>query len=94
MTIPLTLGPTHLAPVLAKLARRHPRLHIHSSYSDRFIDLISEGIDCAIRVGYLKDSNLVARRVGTIHEKLLASPHYIKAHGTPGLPPEKRSSLK
>ena len=88
VAMPLTFGPTHLAPVLAELARRHPRLHIHSSYSDRFVDLIAEGFDCAIRVGLLQDSNMVARRVGTIHAKFLASPGYIEAHGAPEAPEE------
>lgn len=88
VAMPLTFGPTHLAPLLAELACRHPRLHIHSSYSDRFVDLISEGFDCAIRVGLLQDSNMVARRVGTIHAKFLASPDYIKAHGAPETPEE------
>ena len=81
--MPLSFGPTHFAPVLAEMARRHPQLHIHTSYSDRFVDLIAEGFDCAIRVGYLQDSNLVAKRVGPIYGKLVASPDYIKAHGSP-----------
>ncbi|PSS60511.1 LysR family transcriptional regulator [Ensifer sp. NM-2] len=80
---PLSFGPTHFAPVLAQMARRHPRLHIQSCYTDRFVDLIAEGFDCAIRVGYLQDSNLVARRVGPLYGKLLASPDYINAHGAP-----------
>lgn len=88
IAMPLTYGPTHLAPVLAELARRHPRLHIHSSYSDRFVDLIAEGFDCAIRVGYLQDSNLVARRVGAVDGKFLASPSYIETHGAPETPEE------
>src|ERR1700685_211897 len=71
---PLSFGPTHLAPVLAQLAQRHRRLHVHTSYSDRFVDIVSEGFDCAIRVGYLSDSNLIARRIGPIHGKLVASP--------------------
>ncbi|MGM4892155.1 LysR family transcriptional regulator [Tardiphaga sp. 839_C3_N1_4] len=85
---PLTFGPTHLAPVLADLARRHPQLHVHSVYSDRFVDLIAEGFDCAIRFGYLQDSNLIARHVGPIYGKLVASPDYIKAHGSPETPDE------
>jgi DNA-binding transcriptional LysR family regulator len=88
IALPLTFGPTHLAPLLAILARRHPRLHVHSSYSDRFVDLVAEGFDCAIRVGYLQASNLVARRVGAIHGKFLASPGYIDAHGAPEAPEE------
>lgn len=83
VAMPLTFGPTHFAPVLAEMARRHPQLHVHTSYSDRFVDLIAEGFDCAIRGGYLQDSNLIAKRVGPIRGKLVASPQYIKAHGSP-----------
>jgi DNA-binding transcriptional LysR family regulator len=86
VAVPLTFGPTHLAPVLADMARRHPQLHIHTVYSDRFVDLIAEGFDCAIRFGYLPDSNLIARHVGPFYGKLVASPDYIKAHGSPEVP--------
>ncbi|WP_175873677.1 LysR family transcriptional regulator [Burkholderia sp. BCC0397] len=85
---PMSLGPTHFAPILAELARRHPRLHIHASYSDRFVDLIAEGFDCAIRVGTLQDSNLVARRVGPLFGKFVASPNYVGTHGSPETPQE------
>ena len=85
---PLSLGPTHLAPVFAEMARRHPMLHIQASYSDRFVDIIGEGFDCAIRVGYLSDSNLIARRVGPVTGKLVASPDYIGKHGAPETPDE------
>ena len=85
---PLSFGPTHLAPVLAELAKRHPLLQVHTSYSDRFVDIVSEGFDAAVRVGYLSDSNLVARRVGPIFGKLVASPDYIKANGAPDTPDE------
>ncbi|UVM47279.1 LysR family transcriptional regulator [Pseudomonas brassicacearum] len=88
VAVPLSFGPTHFAPVLAEMARRHPQLHIQTCYSDRFVDLITEGYDCAIRVGYLQDSNLIARRIGPIYGKLLASPDYIKAHGSPETPEE------
>ncbi len=85
---PLTFGPTHLAPVLADMARRHPQLHIHTVYNDRFVDLIAEGFDCAIRFGYLPDSNLIARHVGPFFGRLVASPDYIKAYGSPQTPEE------
>jgi DNA-binding transcriptional LysR family regulator len=83
---PLSFGPTHLGPVLAELARRHPMLQVHASYSDRFADLVGEGFDAAIRVGYLPDSSLVARRIGPIHGKIVASPAYLQARGTPQTP--------
>jgi DNA-binding transcriptional LysR family regulator len=85
---PLSLGPTVLAPVFAEMARRHPLLHLHACYSDRFVDIVGEGFDCAIRVGYLSDSNLIARHVGPIYGKLVASPDYIREHGAPETPDE------
>jgi DNA-binding transcriptional LysR family regulator len=83
---PLSFGPTHFASVLAEMARRHPQLHVHTAYSDRFVDLVAEGFDCAIRVGYLQDSTLVARCVGPLYGKLVASPDYLDAHGAPEVP--------
>lgn len=85
---PISFGPTHLAPVLAQMARRHPLLNIHTNYSDRTVDLIGEGYDCAIRVGHLQSSNLIAKRVGSIYGKLVASPEYVKANGAPETPTE------
>jgi len=83
---PLTFGPTHLAPVLAELARRHPALQVQTCYSDQFIDLVAEGFDCAIRLGNLVDSGLVARRVAPMGGSLVASPDYLRRFGTPDHP--------
>jgi len=88
VAMPVSFGPTHFAPVLAEMAHQHPQLQIHTAYSERFVDLIAEGFDCAIRVGYLQDSNLVAKRIGPIYGKLVASSDYIKAHGSPETPDE------
>lgn len=85
---PLTFGPTHLAPVLAELARQHPALQVHACYSDRYIDIVAEGFDCAIRLGYLADSSLVARRVAPMRGSLVASPDYLRKHGEPETPAE------
>lgn len=82
---PLSFAP-QFAPILAEMARLHPRLHIHTAYSDRFVDLVAEGYDCAIRVGFMPDSNLIARRVGPIRPVVVASPGYIAAHGAPQTP--------
>jgi DNA-binding transcriptional LysR family regulator len=82
----MSFGLTCLAPVLAELARRHPLLQVHAAYSDRFVDLVGEGFDAAVRVGYLPDSSLVARRICPLHAKLVASPAYIEAHGAPQTP--------
>ena len=88
VAVPASFGSTYLAPVLAQMAQLHPQLHIHASYSDRFVDLVAEGFDCAIRAGTLQDSNLIARRVGPLYGKFVASPNYIKMHGSPETPEE------
>lgn len=85
---PLSFGPTHFAPILSRMARKHPQLQILSSYADRFVDLVGEGFDCAIRVGHLPDSVMIAKRVGPILGVLVASPDYIEAHGAPTRPAE------
>lgn len=83
---PLTFGPAHFASVIADLARRHPRLHVDTCYTDRFVDLVGEGFDCGIRVGYLPDSDLLSRRVGPLYGQLVASPAYVEKHGAPETP--------
>ncbi|MGV3579085.1 LysR family transcriptional regulator [Brevundimonas sp.] len=88
ISAPLTFGPTHLAPILAEMGRLHPQLSIQTCYTDRFVDLVDEGYDCAIRIGYLPDSNLVARRIGPLQGKMVASPDYIRRVGAPETPDE------
>lgn len=77
---------THFASSLTELARRHPALHVHVRFSDRYVDLVAEGFDCGIRVGYLPDSNLIARRIGSLPVRLYASPGYIRDNGAPESP--------
>jgi DNA-binding transcriptional LysR family regulator len=83
VALPLSFGATHFAPVLAQLAAKHPELEIQASFSDRKVDLVSEGFDAAIRLGVLDDSSLVARRIAPFGGKLVASPDYLARHGTP-----------
>lgn len=76
----------HFAPAIAAFAAQHPLLQVHTRYSDRYVDLVAEGFDCGIRVGYLPDSNLVARRIGSFSVSLYASPQYLAAQGAPEKP--------
>jgi DNA-binding transcriptional LysR family regulator len=85
---PQTFGPTHFAPVIAELARLNPELQVRACYTDRFVDLITEGFDCAIRIGHLTDSNLLARKVGYTPAVYVATPEYISLHGSPETPEE------
>ena len=80
---PLSFGVTQLAPVFAELARRHPKLKIDTSYSDRFVDLINEGFDCAVRMGLLPDSSMIARCICPFKGYMVATPDYLDRHGVP-----------
>ena len=55
LSAPLSFGARHVAPALAEMVRRHPRLELDVSYSDRIVDLIGERFDAAVRIGALKD---------------------------------------
>ncbi len=70
-------------PRLAQFHARYPDIALVIGSGDRLVDLVREGVDCALRSGTLRDSSLVARRVGTVHEVVCASPDYLAAHGTP-----------
>lgn len=80
---PLSFGTAHIAPLIAELASRHPKLRLQTAYSDRRVDLIADHFDVAIRLGVLPDSSLIARRVAPLHAVVIASPDYLKRHGTP-----------
>lgn len=86
VAMPLTFGHRHIAPLLGELAQRYPRLEIEAEAADRFVDLIGERFDAAIRIGALKDSSLVARRIAPVHAVLLASPDYLARRGRPATP--------
>ena len=77
-----------IAPALPGLLRNHPRLQLGLSSSDRAVDLVREGIDCAIRVGEPHDSSLVRHALGQLSLINCASPDYLRRHGTPTRPEE------
>lgn len=79
----LPIGTRILAPALPAFRQRHPRLHIDLRLSDRFINLVDEGIDVAIRIGTLADSNLISRVLAPTRVCAFASPDYLTRRGTP-----------
>jgi len=81
---PGLLTRTFILPALPRFLCRYPRIAIQFGQSDRLVDLVREGVDCAIRVGTLADSDLILRRLGTIDEVTVASPAYLERHGIPG----------
>ncbi|HJT62902.1 MAG TPA: LysR family transcriptional regulator [Burkholderiales bacterium] len=80
---PIVYGRQVLVPLAASLARRHPALGLDLRLSDRFADVIGEGLDAAIRVGRIADSRLVALPVGEQQMRLYASPAYFASRKTP-----------
>ena len=72
-----------LLPTLPGLLARHPTLAVYLGEGERFVDLVREGVDCAVRAGELNDSDLIARRLGVMREITVASPDYLARFGTP-----------
>lgn len=83
VTAPLDLGVFTLASVLARFARAHPSIRVDVTLSGRVVDLVSENIDLAIRIGPIRDQSLVARRLGTLSGGLFASRRYVERRGAP-----------
>jgi DNA-binding transcriptional LysR family regulator len=83
---PTLLGRTYLLPRVKTFLNRYPKVELDLQIGDRFIDLIEEGVDVAIRIGALKDSALKARRIGTVERVCVATRDYIARHGMPKVP--------
>jgi DNA-binding transcriptional LysR family regulator len=81
-------GRSQIVPALPGLLARHPNLNVDLCLSDRSVDLVREGIDLSFRVANLKDSDLIARRVGSAARRAVASPSYLAQHGNPQSPAE------
>ena len=81
--LPIYYGRRYVMPLLARLQRAHPALTLEVRLQDGYGDLVRDSIDLAVRMGELRDSSLVARRIDWQHIVMVASPAYVKAHGTP-----------
>ncbi|TWI69645.1 LysR family transcriptional regulator for bpeEF and oprC [Pseudoduganella lurida] len=85
---PTGLASEILIPALPAFFERYPDIQLELGSSDRTVDLIEEGVDCAVRGGALADSNLIARRIGMIHFVTCAAPSYLERYGAPQHPRE------
>lgn len=83
---PLPIGTRLLAPALPEFRRRYPKVQVDLRLGDRFVNLVEEGIDVAIRIGDLPDSNLLSRGLTSAKVSAFASPAYLAARGTPQRP--------
>lgn len=86
LTAPAGFGRRHVAPLVPRFVDLHPEVSISLDLSDRVVDLVNEGFDCAVRVGDLADSSLVSVRLADNRRLLVAAPSYLRRHGTPQHP--------
>ncbi|RZA05703.1 MAG: LysR family transcriptional regulator [Proteobacteria bacterium] len=83
ITVPFGMTNGPFANFLAAFLEKYPRIELDIITSNRFVDLVGENVDLALRMGHLPDSSLVARRLGTSHHFLVATPGFIKKYGQP-----------
>jgi DNA-binding transcriptional LysR family regulator len=88
MSVPATFGRLYLAPRLGELLAVHPALEIELLLNDGLADIVSDGIDLAVRAGPIGDSSLIVRKMGTVARYAIASAAYLEKHGTPQTPYE------
>lgn len=91
ITAPNALGQLYLDALIIEFMQRYPALTVHLQQNDRFVDLVEEGVDVAIRVGPLDDSSLVARKLGVSRRVTAATPEYLARHGEPKTPQDLKN---
>ena len=87
---PMSFGFLHLAGVLPEFMARYPEVSIDLVMNDRFVDLVDEGFDVAVRIGGMADSSLIAKKLGPIRRVICASPDYLQKRGVPQTPDDLR----
>lgn len=88
VSAPVGFGRLHVSPVMAGYLQRYDDVSAELRLEDRVVNLVEDGIDLAVRIGFLADSSLVARHVGEMRRIVVASPAYLKRHGEPRRPAE------
>jgi DNA-binding transcriptional LysR family regulator len=88
ISAPTLIGRLRVAPLLPEFLALHPVVSVDLTLVDRYVNLAEEGLDLAIRVGELPDSDLIARRLGEVSRVVCATPDYLARRGTPQTPDE------
>jgi DNA-binding transcriptional LysR family regulator len=86
ITAPAGFGRRHVAPLVPRFRELHKEVTISLSLSERVVDLAGEGFDCAVRLGEMPDSSLVSVRLADNRRLCVATPTYLRHHGTPAHP--------
>ncbi len=91
ITAPVLLGQRIVADFVTRFVAANARVRCSVQLLDRYVDLVDEGIDVGIRIGVLEDSSLVALRLGEVRHVVVASPSFLRRHGTPQQPSDLRA---
>ena len=86
VSAPVGFGRLHVGPVMSAYLSRYPDVSAELRLEDRQVNLVEDGIDCAVRIGHLADSSLVARQVGSMRWIVVGAPAYFKAQSEPRTP--------
>jgi DNA-binding transcriptional LysR family regulator len=83
---PIVFGRLHVLPIVNGFLAAFPEIDVQLVLSDRNADLVGDQIDMAVRIGALRDSSMIAARVGSVRDIVCASPDFLSAHGVPKVP--------
>ena len=86
ISAPAGFGRKHVVPVVASYMADNAEVQVTLDLSDRLVDLVNEGVDCAVRIGEMSDSSLVASKLGEMPRAVVASPDYLARCGVPRTP--------
>lgn len=86
ITAPILFGQMHILPIVADYLDAYPRMHARTLFIDRPVNIVEEGLDVALRIGHLADSNLTAVQVGSVRHVICGAPGYFATHGIPTSP--------
>ncbi|MBR9871713.1 MAG: LysR family transcriptional regulator [Gammaproteobacteria bacterium] len=90
ISAPVSFAIRHMAPLLSEFQKAHPGVGIDLQLNDRKVEVVEEGFDIVLRIGHLKSSSLIAKRIAPIRLVMCASPAYLKQYGTPQRPEDLR----
>ncbi|MDK8461946.1 LysR family transcriptional regulator [Marinobacter sp. SS13-12] len=90
VSAPVSFAIRHMAPLLSEFQQAHPAVGIDLQLNDRKVDIVEEGFDIALRIGHLKSSSLIAKRLAPVRLALCAAPAYLEQYGTPERPEDLR----
>lgn len=86
ISAPVSFSTIHLAPLVSDFMKKYPEVSINLELNDRKVDVIEEGFDLALRIGHLKSSSFIAKKIAPVRMVLCASPDYLQQHGRPNHP--------